>query len=129
MGNCIEFSVQISAENRTEEDIDLMARQLLFELKETDVESAELVGEGIAPSGTKSADPVIVGNIIVVVLPAVLPKVLDFIQAWATRGQGRIVKFKGRGIEFEGSPEEFQKLLEKLEKANKNERKIRSHCR
>jgi len=129
MGNCIEFSVQISAENRTEEDIDLMARQLLFELKETEVESAELVGGGIAPCGTKSADPVIVGNIIVAVLPAVLPKVLDFIQAWATRGQGRIVKFKGRGIEFEGSPEEFQKLLEKLEKANKNERKIRSHCR
>ena len=52
-------------------------------------------------------------------LPALLPSVLGLVQAWASRGQGRTVKFKGQGIEFEGSPEELQKLLAALSKGRK----------
>jgi len=42
------------------------------------------------------------------------------IQAWASRGQGRTVKFKGMGIEFEGSSEDLHKLLETLSKGKKS---------
>jgi hypothetical protein len=110
----IELNVQVSAENATEEDIDLMTRHLLAELRDSNVESAELAKGGSAPAGSKG-DPVTIGSIAVEVLPAAIPGLVKFIQAWMARGQGRTVKFKGRGIEFEGSPQDFQRLLATLE--------------
>ena len=114
-----QLSIEISASDATEEDIDQMTRQLLSELRDTDVESAELAKGGIAPSGTKSGDLVTMGSIVISALPTVLPAVVGLVQAWASRGQGRTVKFKGQGIEFEGSPEELQKLLQALSKGKK----------
>lgn len=118
-----ELRIEVSASDSTEEDIDRMTRQLLSELRNTDIESAELTRGGPAPSGTKSIDPVLMGNIAVAVLPALLPKLVDFVQAWAARGQGRIVKFKGKVggqlIDFEGSSEDLHKLLDALEKGKK----------
>ena len=110
-----EFNIEVSATDTTDEDIDWMTRQLLSELRELDIESAELTKGGPAPHGTKSIDPVMMGNIAVAVLPAVLPSVIGLVQAWASRGQGRTVKFKGKVgkemIEFEGSAEDLHKLL------------------
>jgi hypothetical protein len=118
-----QLNIEISASDATEEDIDQMTRQLLSELRETDVESAELAKGEAAPRGTKSGDPVTMGPIAISALPTVLPAVVALVQAWSARGQGRTVKFKGKVgrevIEFEGSREEFQKLLEKLDKGKK----------
>jgi len=116
--DCIELSVQISAENTTEEDIDLMTRQLLSELRDLDVESAKLARDETAPEGSKG-DPVTIGSIALEVLPVAIPGVITLVQAWMARGHGRTVKFKGKGIEFEGSPEELQRLLATLEKGKK----------
>ena len=116
--NKAEFEIQVSATDATDEELDRMTRQLLSELRESDVESVELAKGGPAPEGSKG-DVVTMGAIAIAVLPTVLPNVITLIQAWVMRGQGRTVKFKGKGIEFEGSPEELQKLLEKLEKGKK----------
>ena len=110
----VQFSIEVSESNAAVEDIDEMTRQLLSELREMDVESAELTKGGIAPKGSKG-DLMTIGSIAVAVLPAFLPNVVSLVQDWVERGQGRTVKFKGMGIEFEGSPEEFQKLLASLE--------------
>ena len=114
----IELEIEVRAKDTTEEDLDKMTRNLLTELRGTDVLSADLVSTGIAPKGSKG-DPITIGTLAVTALPIVLPGVIDMIKAWASRGQGRTVKFKGKGIEFEGSPEELQKLLAKLEKGKK----------
>jgi len=114
----IELEIEILAQDTTEEDLDEMTRYLLKELRETNVASVNLVSIGAAPEGAKG-DPITIGSIALVALPAILPKVVELVQAWALRGQGRTVKFKGREIEFEGSPEELQKLLERLEKGKK----------
>jgi hypothetical protein len=118
-----QLRIEVSASDATEEDIDWMTRQLLSELRETDVESAELAKGGDAPRGTKSSDPVTLGSIVISTLPTVLPAVVALVQVWLARGQGRTVKFKGKigreVIEFEGSPEEFQKLLATFEKGKK----------
>jgi hypothetical protein len=117
------LNIEISASDATEEELDRMTRQLLSELRETDVESAELAKGGDAPSGTKSGDPVTMGSIVISALPAFLPAVVALVQAWSAREQGRTVKFKGRVgrevIEFEGSPDEFQKLLAKMDMGKK----------
>ena len=117
--NLEQLKIEVSASDATEADIDLMTRQLLYELRQTDVDSAELAKGGVAPHGTKSGDAVTVGSIVISALPTVLPGIVRLVQDWAARGQGRRVKFKGQigggTIEFEGSPQELQKLLDSLE--------------
>ena len=113
-----EFEIQVSAADATEDELDRLTRQLLKEVRETNVESADLTRGGPAPDGSKG-DPITFGSIAIELMPAVLPSVIGLVQAWVTRGQGRTVKFKGKGIEFEGSPEELQKLLASLEKGKK----------
>jgi hypothetical protein len=116
--NKAEYIIEVSSTDATDEELDRMTRQLLHELRDLDVESAELTKGGLAPEGSKG-DPITLASIALVAIPALLPKVVDTVQAWATRGQGRTVKFKGKGIEFEGSPEELHKLLASLEKGKK----------
>lgn len=113
-----KLSIEVSAPDVPEEEIDWMTRQLLSELRELDVESAELTKGGPAPAGTKG-DPISIGSIALELLPSVLPSVFGLVQAWASRGQGRTIKFKGEGIEFEGSLEDLQKLLNALDKGKK----------
>jgi len=116
--DALEFEIEILDSEASEEDLDRMTRNLLSELKGSDVESVNLVSVGTAPEGSKG-DPITIGTLAMTALPIVLPGVIDMIKAWATRGQGRTVKFKGKGIEFEGSPEELEKLLATLEKGRK----------
>lgn len=114
----VELQVEVGAPEATDEEIDRMARQLLSELRGLNVESAELTRSGPAPVGSKG-DAITIGSIALQVLPAVLPSVLGMVQAWALRGEGRMVKFKGGGIEFEGSAQDLQDLLRGLEKRKK----------
>jgi hypothetical protein len=120
----IQFSIEVSESTAAVEDIDEMTRQLLSELREMDVESAELTRGGIAPKGSKG-DLMTIGSIAVAVLPAFLPNVVSLVQDWVERGQGRTVKFKGMGIEFEGSPEGLQKLLDSLEVESSAKEKVK----
>jgi hypothetical protein len=113
--NTLQMTVQIALDESDAEELDALARQLAGELSDLDVESVELVRAGAAPEGTKSAEIITLGAVAVAVLPALLPKMVEFCQAWALRGQGRTVKFKGnvggQDIEFEGKAEDLQKIL------------------
>jgi hypothetical protein len=113
-----EFEIQITIVDATDEELDRFTRQLLFELRELDVESVELTKSDSAPQGSKG-DPITLGSIAISTLPTVLPAVITLVQSWSSRGQGRTVKFKGKGIEFEGPPEELQKILASLERGSK----------
>ncbi len=120
----VELNLQVSVnEEASEDDLDRITRQLLSELREMDVESAELVASEAAPEGTKSVDPVTAGAIAIAVLPAMLPKIIEAIQAFVLRGSNRTVKFKGKlegqTVEFEGSADDFQKLLVTLSNRKK----------
>jgi hypothetical protein len=110
-----QLMVQIDLADGDAEELDSLARQLAGELSERQVESVELARTGAAPKGTKSAEAVTLGAVAVAVLPALLPKIVEFCQAWALRGQGRTVKFKGKvggqDIEFEGKAEDLQRVL------------------
>jgi hypothetical protein len=112
--DALEFELEVIDSDATEEELDRMTRNLLSELQETDVQSAELVSVGTAPEGSKG-DPITIGTLALTVMPAILPGVIDLIRDWTGRREGRTVKFKGKGIEFEGSAEELQRLLDSLE--------------
>ncbi len=121
--NIIELELEISIEDAQEDYLDEATRQLLSELRETNTESVRLATSGVVPAGTKSIDPVTTGAIAIAVLPTFLPKVIDAVQAWAMRGNGRTVKFKGKVggqmVEFEGHSEDLEKLISTLTKRKK----------
>jgi hypothetical protein len=111
----IQLNIEVSADDASEDEIDRMIRHLLFEMRELDVESAQLAKGGPAPAGSKG-DALTMGSIALEFLPAVLPSVFGLLQSWLSRGRGRYIKFKGMGIEFEGPPQELQKILDLLSK-------------
>lgn len=114
----VELTVQVGLDDGDAEELDHLTRLLLGELREQEVESADLVVSGTAAAGTKAADPVTIGAIALAVLPTVVPKIIEFLQQWSSRRSGRTVKFKGRlggeEIEFEGSQEDLQRILATL---------------
>lgn len=119
----VELAIEIIAPESTNEQLDRMTRQLLAELRELHTGTVSLSQDASVPEGAKSAEAVTLGTIAIAVLPSLLPKIVEAIQAWALRGNNRTVKFKGkigrRMIEFEGTAEEFQKLLNTLSKKGK----------
>jgi hypothetical protein len=118
-----EFSIQIDSSDLTNDELDQMTRQFLTELRELDVESAELVKTGPAPAGAKSPDTIATGVIAVTMLPTLLPKILEGIHFWSIRRSNRNIKFKGKigreAIEFEGSLKDLQELLKTIKIAGK----------
>jgi hypothetical protein len=120
--NDVEFILEVGSADATDEERDQMARQLLSELNDLDVESAELEKGETPQPGTKG-DPITTGSIAIAVLPALLPKIDETIQGWLLRGSNHTVKFKskdsGQTIDFEGSSEDLQKILATLSKVKK----------
>jgi len=110
-----ELRLDIGLEGSNAEQLDRVTRQLLSEVRDLEIESAELVKGSATPEGAKAVDPVTLGAIALVALPAVLPKLIDFLQSWMMRQHGRTIRFKGmisdRDIEFEGSLEDLKTLL------------------
>lgn len=112
-----QLKIEIFAADASEEDVDRMTRQLLSELRELDIESAELARGEAAPRGAKG-DFTSIGSIALELVPDVLPSVIGLVQAWASRHRRQEIngiKFKGMGIEFEGAPEELHRLLASLQ--------------
>ncbi len=118
--NAIELVLQIDpGPDADPGELDDLARQLLGELRDLSaVEDARLATGGPPPAGAKSGDMVTAGMIIVAVLPPLVSKLIEFIQAWSLRGRARTVKFKGiidgHAVEFEGPPDDLKRVLASL---------------
>ena len=116
----VYFDAGLSADP---DQVDQLTRQLLAEIRELEVESVELGRAGATPEGTKSAEAVTLGALAVTVLPTFIPKLMEFLQAWSMRGEGRTIKIKtqagDRSLELEYFPRmtsqtELKNLVEML---------------
>lgn len=111
--------LEVALEDGDPDAVDWLTRQLLAEMLELPIESAELASGPPAPPGGKAADPVTIGAIALAVLPGAIQKLAAFLQAWVDRGPGRTIRFKGeidgRMIEFEGAPSDLERVLSRLE--------------
>jgi hypothetical protein len=71
---------------------------------------------------TKSVEAVTIGALAITVLPAALPRLIDFVQAWTLRGKDRTVKIKATvgdrsvDVEYPASASEtvVKELIQKM---------------
>jgi hypothetical protein len=94
--NTITLMLHIDAQNIDTDKLIQLTGYLRSELQDMDIESVMDVRNQVVPPGAKVVDPLTVGALLIVVLPAVLPKVMEFIQSWTLRGEDRTVKIKAR---------------------------------
>jgi len=99
---------------------DELARQLLTELGDLDVQAGLYHPGSALPPGAKAGEATLFGSLAVSVLPAFLPKLVEFLQNWVQRGDRRVVKIKtqigDRSLELEYAPatmsnQELKKLV------------------
>jgi len=117
----IQLTLTLSDAGADAEQLDELTVRLMRELRDLGVESVERPAGAALPPGAKAADPVTIGALVLVALPAILPKLVEFLQAWSLRGENRKIKIKTpQGLEVEFTPEkkmseaDLLALLEKL---------------
>ena len=122
----INVMVQISmGEDFDEDDLDRLARDLRIEIEleeDLPLESIASPSEHVFEPGGKGPDLVTWGALGIIIIQAALPKLLECLQAWSLRGQGRVIKAKiqknGISIDVEYplalSPDEFKKHIQIL---------------
>lgn len=109
------------------EELDGLTRQLRDELEELRLGEAELLRSQAAPARTKSlGEAVTLGALTLSVLPQAVPKLIEFLQGWSLRGEGRKVAISvergDRSISLEYSagalsPEDLRRLVDNVTKA------------
>jgi hypothetical protein len=90
----VELLVEVGASGADVEEVDRLTRDLLSELRELPVESANLVSDGQPGHGTKVVDVAVIGMLMAGVLPTFLPNLVTFLQSWLKRGDGKTIKIK-----------------------------------
>lgn len=118
----IQLDLTITEGDADAERLDELTSGLLRDLGDLGAESVERPVDEATPEGAKG-DPVTIGALILAVMPVALPRLVEFLQAWALRGENRTVKIKTESFEVEFTPEkrlshaELAALVEKLSKA------------
>jgi hypothetical protein len=116
----IQLHLTITEADADPERLDDLTGRLLRDLRELGAESVERPSGGAVPAGAKG-DAFTLGALALVAVPAFLPKLVEFLQAWSLPGESRRVKIKTpTGLEVEFTPEkklsqaELLALVEKL---------------
>jgi hypothetical protein len=100
------------------EYLDELSRLLMSELRDLGADSVETLQESDPQKGAKG-DPFTIGALLVVALPALLPNLVSFLQAWSLRGENRRVRIKTPvGVEVEFTPEKRLSQKELLDLVN-----------
>jgi hypothetical protein len=122
----LRLNVKLTLEDGDEAQLDSLTRSLRKEILELDVDSAEMASEGEAPEGAKALDMVLLGTLMVAVAPIVVTQLLEFLQAWTMRREGRSLKVRleapeGGAVEIQvpetTSREEVQNWIETVRAA------------
>jgi hypothetical protein len=108
----LQFTVRPDVPDADAEELDRLTRELLHDLREQPVETADLVRGGPPPAGTKALD-MPSAEILVLVGTHSIKLILDIIsrKRATVRFEGRL---RGQQVKFEGAAKEFAKLLATL---------------
>src|SRR3954452_16541573 len=95
------------------EELDAATTDLLRELRELDVDSAERAQGGPAPAGARALDVAILGTIVVKLGKAAAGPLAKVLQDWLARRSGRTIKLTlgEDSIELTGGSAAFQREM------------------
>ncbi len=115
-----QLNLTLSEAEADDERLDALTARLMRDLRDLGVESVERPPGAAVPKGGKG-DPFTLGALALVAIPTMLPKLVEFLQAWSLRGEGRKLTIKTpAGLEIEFTPErklseaELLALVDKL---------------
>lgn len=116
----IELDIELTEADTDPERFDQLTYQVMNDLYELGAESIERPKGGPIPEGAKG-DPITLGALALIAVPAMLPNLVSFLQAWTLRGENRKVKIRtSAGLEVEFTPDkklsetELLSLVQKL---------------
>ena len=121
-----QLAIHLDLGDANAEELDRLTRQLRDEIKELNVESAEMAKGGDAPAGTKSAELILFNQMVVTLAPTLIPQVVALIKGWTERRPTQSVKIKvavgKKNVEAEFDPltisaNDVEKLIAKIAKA------------
>ena len=121
--NATRLTIEVDAGgDALPEDVDALTRRLRSEIQDFGVEDVTLKTTTAVPAGTKSVEAVTVGALAITLLPQVLPRLIEFLQAWSLRSKDRTVKIKAsvgdRSVDIEypegASEVAVQELIQKM---------------
>jgi hypothetical protein len=121
--NATRLTIEVDAGgDALPEDVDALTRRLRSEIQDFGVEEVTLTTTSAVPAGTKSVEAVTVGALAITLLPQVLPRLIEFLQAWSLRGKDRMVKIKAsvgdRSVDIEypegASEVAVQELIQRM---------------
>ena len=90
--NTAELLVELFLDGGDSVELDELTRQLRSEVQELDIESLHEVSEGVAPAGTKGADPAAIGQMAIALAPSIIPALFDLLKSWVERKPSTPVK-------------------------------------
>ena len=100
--NDVQLHLTITEPDADVERVDALTRRLMHDLRALGAESIERPTSEPTQEGAKGSAAFTLGALALVVIPAVLPSLVEFLQAWALRSENRKVKIKvPSGIEVE----------------------------
>ena len=94
--NPSELLIELSLEGGDPSELDELTRQLRTEVEELNVDSVEEVSVGAAPTGTKAADFMAIGQMAVTLAPTIVPPLFELLKSWVERKPSTPVKIKVR---------------------------------
>jgi hypothetical protein len=126
--NPSELLIELSLEGSDPSELDELTRQLRTEVEELNVDSVEEVSVGAAPTGTKAADFMAIGQMAVTLAPTIVPPLFELLKSWVERKPSTPVKIKVRvgrktaQLEYDPtrtSPKDLDALIKALNKSVK----------
>jgi len=101
----IRLDLSISEAGADAAWVDELTTRLMRDLRDLGTESVERQTGGVVPKGGKG-DPFTLGALVLIAAPTLLPKLVEFLQAWSLRAEGRKVRIKTpAGLEVEFTPD------------------------
>ncbi len=106
MTNEIQLDLTIAELGADAERVDDLTQRLMRDLRDLGVEYVERPSGGPILEGSKEASAFTWGALALGAVPALLPKLVEFLKEWTLRGEKRTVKIKTpAGVEVEFTPE------------------------
>ena len=122
--NEVKLYLAIEESGADPEQLDRVTHRVMQDLRTLGVDSVEPIAGEEVPEGAKSPTAFTWGALALVAAPTLLPRLIEFLEALALRGEKRTVRIKTpAGLEVEFTPEtplsedELVALVEKLSQA------------